>query len=147
MIEEDPRTTLELNVMYGVCVVLVGMTVTLLCGAEVPPSPSLTLPCVVTRVHDGDTVTVEIKVTADLRLLDCWAPELKEEMGPKARDRMKALAEGKKGVVSIPIDNMNKLGDALTFGRVLGRLWIDNQDVGALLVKEELATKKKRTKQ
>ena len=44
----------------------------------------LTLPGNVLDVHDGDTVTVEVKRTLRIRLLDCWAPELRDAGGLEA---------------------------------------------------------------
>jgi hypothetical protein len=77
-------------------------------------------------VHDGDTATVDIKIRAQVRYVNCWAPELKETGGPEARDRAKQ-AEGKHGRVFIPIDGAKSVADLLTFGRVLGEIWLDGE--------------------
>jgi endonuclease YncB( thermonuclease family) len=45
--------------------------------------------------------------------------------------------------LEIPLDRADNLADVLTLGRVLGRVWIDGKDVGAVMVSEGLATKTK----
>ena len=83
--------------------VLVGMLL-LACGRAAEPlgsqasppaavqcaDPGLVLPCKVIDVHDGDTLTIEVTLTASVRLLECWAEELKAPGGPAARDRAAA---------------------------------------------------------
>jgi endonuclease YncB( thermonuclease family) len=34
-------------------------------------------PAKIISVYDGDTVTVEFKIRANIRMVDCWAPEIK----------------------------------------------------------------------
>ena len=41
------------------------------------PPLGLTAQCKVLDVYDGDTVTVEVRTIARVRLLDCWAPEVR----------------------------------------------------------------------
>lgn len=88
------------------------------------PPLGISLPMKFVSAHDGDTATVDITVRAQVRYLNCWAPELKEKGGPEARDRAKQ-AEGKHGRVFIPIDGAKSVADLLTFGRVLGEIWLD----------------------
>jgi endonuclease YncB( thermonuclease family) len=102
------------------------------------PQPALVLPCTVARVIDGDTLTVTVTLTASLRLIDCWAPELDQPGGPEARERLTAIAAGRRGLAEIPI--AGSLARMLTLNRILARLWIDGRDVGAQLVDEHLAT-------
>jgi len=62
-----------------VAVVLAFIAITLLVAVifgDEQPKPELSVPCKITEVYDGDTVTVEVTLTARVRLLDCWAPEL-----------------------------------------------------------------------
>lgn len=108
-----------------------------------PPRPAITVPCHVVSVHDGDTATVEVKLKLNVRLLDCWAAELREPRGQAARDHLTALAAGRDGTLEIPLDRADNFSDVLTLGRVLGRVWIDGEDVGSVLVREGLATKTK----
>lgn len=112
------------------------------------PQLGVALPCKVLSVHDGDTLKVECRFTMDIRLLDCWAPELSGEnriAGFKSRDNLKTLAEGKTGIVSVPL-NSDNIGKATSMSRVLGRVLINGDDVGYLQVKNGFATKSKEAK-
>lgn len=111
-------------------------------GAD-PPRPAIVVPCKVVSVTDGDTVTCEIRIRTNVRLLSTWAKELSHPGGQEAAARMHQLALGKDGTLEIPIDRADNLADVLTLGRVLGRVWIDGRDVGAVMVAEGLATKTK----
>lgn len=80
----------------------------------------------VTKVHDGDTVTL----TTDfrdfpfpLRLLDIDAPELNEG-GEAARDWLQAQILGKE--VEVLIDPENRVGK---YGRLLGSIMIGGVEV------------------
>jgi endonuclease YncB( thermonuclease family) len=42
--------------------------------------------------------------------------------------------------LEIPLDRADNLADVLTLGRVLGRVWIDGKDVGAVMVADGFAT-------
>lgn len=110
---------------------------------HVQPLPELRLPCRVVEVWDGDTVTVELKMRARVRLLDCWAPELRDAGGKTSRERMRQLAEGQGAILSVPLDRADRLDDVLTFGRILGRVYVKGVDVGGQLVREGLATREK----
>lgn len=123
-----------LAVFCGLCVCL---------GAD-PPRPSIVVPCKVVSVTDGDTVTCEIRIRTNVRLLSTWAKELSQPGGQEAAERMRRLADGKDGTLEIPIDRADNLADVLSLGRVLGRVWIDGRDVGAVMVSEGLATREKR---
>ena len=86
--------------------------------------PMVQLPCRVLSVHDGDTMTVEIVTVVNVRLLDCWAPELSQVGGPESRDHLRQLAAvGSKGIITVPIhDNLSK---SWTFGRLLGSISLE----------------------
>lgn len=103
--------------------------------------PQLVLPCRVISVHDGDTLTAEVKLRANVRLLDCWAPELREAGGVESRAKLTELTSGKTGLLTIPLGN--DLGDSLSFGRVLGRIEIDGRDVGRAMVESGMAKERK----
>lgn len=122
-----------LAVFCGLCACL---------GAD-PPRPAIVVPCQVVSTHDGDTISVEVKLRLNVRLLDSWSPELSQPGGQDAAARMHRLADGKAGTLEIPLDRVDNVADVLTFGRVLGRVWIDGRDVGAVMVSEGLATKTK----
>ena len=123
-----------LSVFYGLLAAL---------GAD-PPRPAITVPCRVVSVHDGDTVSVEIRIKANVRLLDSWSPELSQPGGREAAARMQRLAVGKDGLLEIPLDRAGNVADVLTLGRVLGRVWVDGRDVGSVMVAEGFATREKR---
>jgi len=109
-----------------------------------PSQPHIVLPCKVVHVHDGDTLTAEVTLRANVRLLDCWAPELREAGGAESRAKLTELASGKTGLLIIPLGN--DLGDSLTFGRVLGRIEIDGRDVSQQMVESGHATRTKGAK-
>lgn len=106
------------------------------------PQPQLVLPCRVVSVHDGDTVTVEVTMRANVRLLDCWAPELREPGGQESRREMERIASGKSCLLTVPLGD--DIGDSLSLGRVLGRLEIDGRDVSDQMVRSGFATKKRK---
>jgi endonuclease YncB( thermonuclease family) len=126
-------------VMAAVCSLgLVGFVI----GAEKAPTPSITLPCTVVEVTDGDTVVVQLRLVTSVRLKDCWAQELGSG-GERAKRRLTKLAEGKDATLSIDLSDARRLGDVFSFGRVIGTLWIDGNCVNRQLVKEGLATEVK----
>lgn len=114
------------------------------------PPLGLTARCKVLDVYDGDTVTVEVRTIARVRLIDCWAPEVRTRddaeklRGMAARDYLAKLIEGRQGVLHIPSSvEIDRLDGLLTFGRVVGRLFIDEQDVSRMMVEAGHATKQK----
>ena len=126
-------------VMAAVCSLgLVGFVI----GAEKAPTPSITLPCTVVEVTDGDTVVVQLRLVTSVRLKDCWAQELGSG-GELAKRRLTKLAEGKDATLSIDLSDAKRLGDVFSFGRVVGTLWIDGDCVNRQLVREGFATKAK----
>jgi endonuclease YncB( thermonuclease family) len=124
----------SISVLVAVCVYLEGADA---------PKPAITVPCHVVSVHDGDTLTVEVRMRVNTRLLSCWSPELREPKGPAARDHLTALAAGRDGTLEIPFDRADNASDLFTFGRVLGRVWIDGKDVGEVMVADGFATREK----
>jgi len=110
------------------------------------PPPAVTMPATVVDVHDGDTLTVEIRLPIRVRLLNCWSPELREPGGEAARDHLRKLALGKKCLLHLPLDGARRTDDVLTFGRLLARVWIDGDsvDVSAKMVADGHATREKR---
>jgi len=93
----------------------------------------------VIRVIDGDTVDVEIRRVLRVRLLDCWAPESRtrdleeKKRGLASKAHLKKLIDGKDAVLHIP-GNVD-FKKVLTFNRLLGRLWVDGNDVSESQVK------------
>lgn len=109
------------------------------------PEPALTLPCRVVSVHDGDTLTVELRLLVNVRLLDCWAPELKDKGGIEARDYLTELSHNKRAVLHVPLGDRGKLSDCLSFGRVLGDVWVNDCNLSAEMVRTKHATRTKQT--
>ena len=113
------------------------------------PKPGIVIPVKVIECYDGDTLTVSATLTMRIRLLDCWAPEIKttnaieKAKGLKARDYLKTLAEGKSGMLQIPLDHADRLDDLLTLGRVLGHVWIGDLDLSKAMTDAGHATKTK----
>jgi micrococcal nuclease len=100
----------------------------------------------VTKVYDGDTITVEVDLGFDLkfsstfRLLRINCPEVRGESkaeGIKSRDRLRELIMGKDIVIKTVKDAKEK------FGRYLAEVFVTVDEVeinvNDLLVKEGLA--------
>jgi len=98
------------------------------CFAGEPPPRGWSLPIEVVDVYDGDTVTVELRLTVRVRLLACWSPELRDDGGKESKANLESLAKGKRGVLYVPFQGDGRLDKFFTFGRVLGKIWIDGQE-------------------
>lgn len=91
---------------------------------------SIHLPCRVVEVVDGDTLTCRVTLDVRVRLLDCWAPELRGETQAEkdkavaSKKHLVAIAENKAGGLFVLLDGTKRLDDVLSFGRVLGRVWV-----------------------
>lgn len=109
------------------------------------PQPQVILPCVVKSVTDGDTLTVDVVIPFKVRLKDCWAPEKYEKGGFAATKYVKNVAAGKKGVIIVPLENVDSFDDIMTFGRILGDIHIDGDDESLVqqLIREGLATRER----
>ena len=103
----------------------------------------LIMPGRVMEITDGDTVVVEIKRLVRVRLLDCWAPELRTADGLEAARHLAKLIDGKDVTVQIDLSPDGRFGDKMSFNRVLGRLLIDGRDVSELMVESGHATKER----
>lgn len=93
------------------------------------PHPQITedFEAVVDKVVDGDTVRLTTSFrdfSFPLRLLDIDAPELSEG-GEETADWLRSKMLGSR--VSVIIDRNNRVGK---YGRLLGRILHDGQDVG-----------------
>ena len=99
---------------------------------EVCPPRGVTVDADVVRVLDGDTLIVRSSITYRVRLLDCWAPELHRGdddarlAGKASREFLINAIGGRTLRVHVPI--AGELSRAFTFGRVLGRAWIVDED-------------------
>lgn len=122
----------------------------LLCAAYAlgsAPQPGWVTRAKVVEVYDGDTVTVEIRKRIRVRLLNCWAPEIRtrdeaeKAKGIAARDHLKDLIDQKEVILSIPA--RRRIGDSFSFDRALGRIYLDGKDVSQLMVESGHATRDK----
>lgn len=113
------------------------------------PQPGVVTRCRVVEVYDGDTVTVEIKRTVRVRLLDLWTPEVRtkdadeKRKGLAAKERMRELVEGKEVLLQIPEAKDGRIDKAFSFGRVLAWIWVDGKDVSEVMRSEGHGTKDK----
>lgn len=111
-------------------------------GAAEPPALAISVPCEVIRARDGDSITVRVTLTTNVRLLENWSPELRDPGGIEARDRLRELTAGRKGTLTIPLDGKSRLGQIFSFGRLLAHVQMDGHDktLSALMVEEGHAT-------
>ncbi len=115
---------------------------------HVPPH-GVSLPVRWHRTIDGDTVEVLLPSTrrAQVRLLDCWAPELSVPEGRAAKHAVDGLLEETADQVltlfcPLPrstdgdqrLDLVELLRGGTSFSRLLGRLFAGSIDVGEWLV-------------
>ena len=128
-----------------------------LVAANNQPEQNLTTKAVVKEVYDGDTVVVTIQNDFRVRMLDCWAPEIKtrnpeeKKRGEESRDFLKSLVNiDDEVIVEIPMTD--RIQDSFTFGRVLAYLWKDIDgdgkldDVSDVMIQKGFATKTKKGK-
>lgn len=105
------------------------------------PEPQIVIKgCRVERVVDGDTIELSLTRKFRVRLADCWAAESRETKHPSekpqgllAKAALQRLAEWQDGeqsecTLEIVPDGDGDIGDGLTFGRVVGRVWMGSQD-------------------
>ena len=113
------------------------------------PQPAWVTTAKVVRVIDGDTLEVEIRRVVRIRMLDCWAPESKQDpripelrrqsekaKGQAAKAALTKLAEGKVVTVQIPLDADGDLAKSMTMGRVLGYVWLTSDPAESLSEKQ-----------
>ena len=123
---------------------------------QTAPAVGLTLPGRVVSVHDGDTLNVEVRILVNVRLLDCWCPEIGEKdeklraISLEGREYIRSLALRKEVLVNVPItdrESVVRSGTSLTFARVLGNIWLADEpngpDLAARLVQKKLAATEK----
>lgn len=113
------------------------------------PPPGLCIPVVVHQVRDADTIVVRLPRSPyrwPIRLIECWAPELKTEAGKKAKAFVEdVVADVDQLYLWIPapgeVENLLK---NLTFDRLLGHLFIDSETtLSEMIVRAGHATQHK----
>mgnify|MGYP001176067646 CR=1 FL=1 len=122
----------------------------LLCAAYAlgsAPQPGWVTRAKVVEVYDGDTVTVEIRKRIRVRLLNCWAPEIRttdeaeKAKGIAARDYLRKVLYQKDVILSVPAGE--EVGKSFSFDRALGLIYIDDRSASELMVESGHATRDK----
>ena len=121
-------------VLAGLCLIPAVFVGGLLAGNAPPQNkpapivPCIRIPATINEVHDGDTLSVSFDFSARVRLIDCWAPELKTGEPGKASkaNLIKLTSKTQRCMVEIPIHD--DIGKSTSLGRVLGRVTVIGQD-------------------
>jgi hypothetical protein len=113
------------------------------------PPAGACFPAEYVRCRDADTVEVSIfggSIVLPIRLLRCYAPELKTPLGAEAkRIAEKALLASEQLYIFIPRIGTNKPLKHFTFDRILGHIFLDETlTLSDLLVSLNLASSGKR---
>lgn len=140
--------------MLPLAVSVLCLATTLTAGFAPAPEPGITAPATVVSVYDGDTVTVQVAYTMRVRLLDCWAPEIKGTEKPDGLVSKAALEAmlppGTPVIVHIPVTANGDIGKSITLGRVLANIWTTEhpeESVSERMVAGKFATISKQDKQ
>lgn len=114
-------------------------------NAPAPPTPMIRFAATVNDVTDGDTLRISADVSMAIRLLDCWAPELKTgEPGiASKRNLIRLTSRNQRCIVEVPLHD--DIGKCTSLGRILGRVYIEGQtkDLSTLQVEGGFATRGK----
>lgn len=118
-----------------------------------PPTPGITHRAKVVRVLDGDTIEVAVSLTAHVRMLDCWAPEVHETKTPgekargiESKKHLEAICKpGVDVIVHVPFGKTPRFGDDMSMGRVLGDVYVEgwSMTLAEVQVQAGYATKTK----
>lgn len=101
------------------------------------PEVGYTVPIKVSRVIDGDTLEVTVTKKINVRLLDCYMPEVRgktNQLGLLAKEYMIRVLETASEVI-LHIPGEENLSNDFTFGRVLGRIYVDGEDLSEIMNK------------
>ena len=97
-----------------------------------PPPCQIIVPIELIRAIDGDTLVADVTLRVRVRLLagnkQCWAPEKNTAAGKASYSSLALAVSGTggqqvHGTLQVPLRG-NELGDVLTFGRLLGNVWV-----------------------
>ncbi len=124
-------------------------------GEGAPPA-GVSGSCRIVEVYDGDTVTVEFRVRARVRIVDCWSDEVRggtpeaKARGLAARDylarncgmvwddsRKPARWRSKAGTAAwlhVPFTGDGDVGSLFTMSRLVGSLWVEGESVAEQMV-------------
>jgi endonuclease YncB( thermonuclease family) len=115
-----------------------------------PPPQGISTEAEIVEWYDGDTAVATLSLQVRIRLLDCWAPEVRgseKELGLKSKEHIIEICpEGSKVRIFIP--TTGRLQDSLTFGRILAHGWVQNKEgewinISEQMVSDGFATKEK----
>lgn len=117
------------------------------------PPYGICFPVRIRRVVDGDTVEVSFPDSERayrIRLIDCWAPELREQAGQEAKLFAQRVVDEAEGEVSLfippPAKSAHPL-DIFTMGRILGHIFVGTEDtLSEIMVRTGHATREKQPK-
>ncbi|TWT63183.1 thermonuclease family protein [Rubinisphaera italica] len=121
-------------------------------AAAEPPQTGMVVPCRIVDVYDGDTITIELTIPFKVRLMDCWAPEIRgvddetKQRGFAARDHLREITAGRAARLEIrPPKRIDSAGDLFSFERIVGRVWLDGdeEDLSRRMVRAGHATKER----
>jgi endonuclease YncB( thermonuclease family) len=118
------------------------------------PSQRLATSARVKRIIDGDTLVLEVTKELRVRMLDCWAAEIRTK---NLEEKNKGLAAKKyleslintDDIVLVDIPITEKLQDSISLGRFLAYIYADTDgdgildNISDLMVKAGHATKSK----
>lgn len=118
-------------------------------GAEPPPPRGLTAHAILLDWYDADTGTAELRIRVKVRLLNCWAPEVKgkeKKQGIAARDFLREKVPAGSNL-RLFIPSTGDLQDSFTFGRVLADAWYLDDDQGWVNIPETVVAAGHATKE
>lgn len=120
------------------------------------PPLGIVLPVEIVSVYDGDTITVRRTWEARVRLLDCWAPEIRggtpaeKQRGEFAKVALENFCGGipiccMRAKLLIPTEHADRIDDIQSMGRILGHVWVgdDTESLSEKMVASGYATKTK----
>lgn len=91
-------------------------------------APALCVPAIINEIHDGDTLSVSVDFSMKIRLIDCWAPELKDGVKGQVSkaNLIRLTSKNQRCMVEIPLHD--DIGKSTSLGRILGRVTVIGQD-------------------
>lgn len=116
------------------------------------PAAGYVTDCKVIDVYDGDTLTVEVTKVVRIRLLDCWAPEIRggdedsRRSGEAAKRYLQSITKGVAARLFVPAGEQH-IGQATSLSRILGQIWMaDHPDrsIAQRMVEAGYATRTKK---
>ena len=126
--------------------ILAGSVAAAVLLSPTPPTPMIRFAATINDTIDGDTIAISTEFSAHIRLLDCWAPELKSgEPGlASKRNLIRLTSKSQRCIVEVPLHD--DIGKCTSLGRILGRVYVEGQDadLSTLQVQGGFATRGKR---